>query len=111
MQTERRRALRYPFDASAEVSREKTDARLPARVTEVGPNGCYLQMGAPFEVGTSIFVRIFVEGSFFETHATVVYSQPNTGMGVAFRELKPYFVEVLRKWLLDAMLAKQKPRK
>jgi hypothetical protein len=111
MQTERRRALRYPFDASAEVSRGKTDARLPARVTEVGPNGCYLQMGAPFEVGTSIFVRIFVEGSFFETHATVVYSQPNTGMGVAFRELKPYFVEVLRKWLLDAMLAKQKPRK
>ena len=111
MQTERRRALRYPFDASAEVSREKTDERLPARVTEVGPNGCYLQMGAPFEVGTSIFVRIFVEGSFFETHATVVYSQPNTGMGVAFRELKPYFVEVLRKWLLDAMLAKQKPRK
>jgi hypothetical protein len=95
----------------AEVSREKTDARLPARVTEIGPNGCYLQMGAPFEVGTSIFVRIFVEGSFFETHATVVYSQPNTGMGVAFRELKPYFVEVLRKWLLDAMLAKQKPRK
>ena len=111
MQTERRRALRFPFDASAEVSREKTDARLPARVTEVGPNGCYLQIGAPFEVGTSIFVRIFVEGSFFETHATVVYSQPNTGMGVAFRELKPYFVEVLRKWLLDAMLAKQKPRK
>ena len=111
MQTERRRALRFPFEASAEVSREKTDARLPVRVTEVGPNGCYLQMGAPFEVGTSIFVRIFVEGSFFETHATVVYSQPNTGMGVAFRELKPYFVEVLRKWLLDAMLAKQKPRK
>ena len=111
MQTERRRALRYPFDASAEVSREKTDARLPARVTEVGPNGCYLQLAAPFEVGTSIFVRIFVEGSFFETHASVAYSQPNTGMGVAFRDLKPYFVEVLRKWLLDAMLAKQKPRK
>jgi hypothetical protein len=111
MQPDRRRTLRFPFEAVAEVSREKTDARLPARVTEIGPNGCYLQMGAPFEVGTSIFVRIFVEGSFFETHATVVYSQPNTGMGVAFRELKPYFVEVLRKWLLDAMLAKQKPRK
>jgi len=111
MQPDRRRTLRFPFEAVAEVSREKTDARLPTRVTEIGPNGCYLQMGAPFEVGTSIFVRIFVEGSFFETHATVVYSQPNTGMGVAFRELKPYFVEVLRKWLLDAMLAKQKPRK
>ena len=110
MQTERRRALRFPFDASAEVSREKTDARLPARVTEIGPNGCYLQMGDPFETGTSLFVKIFVEGSFFETHATVVYSQPNAGMGVAFRDLKPYFVEVLRRWLLAAMTAKQKPR-
>jgi PilZ domain len=110
MQTERRRALRFPFDASAEVSREKTDARLPARVTEIGPNGCYLQMGAPFETGTSLFVRILVEGSFFETHATVMYSQPNAGMGVAFRDLKPYFVEVLKKWLLETMHAKQKPR-
>ena len=110
MQTERRRALRFPFDASAEVSREKNDARLPARVTEIGPNGCYLQMGAPFEIGTSLFLKIFVEGSFFETHATVVYSQSNAGMGVAFRDLKPYFVEVLRKWLLAAMTTKQKPR-
>ena len=110
MQTERRRALRFPFDASAEVSCEKTDARLPARVTEIGPNGCYLQMGAPFETGTSLFVKIFDEGSFFETHATVVYSQPNAGMGVAFRDLKPYFVEVLKKWLLDPMHAQQKPR-
>jgi hypothetical protein len=31
-------------------------------------------------------------------------------MGVAFRDLKPYFVEVLRKWLLAAMTTKQKPR-
>jgi hypothetical protein len=110
MQPERRRTLRFPFDALAEVSREKTDARLPARVTEIGPNGCYLQMGQPFEVEASLFVRIFVEGSFFETHATVIYSQPNAGMGVAFRELKPYFVEVLKKWLLQAMHAKHKPR-
>jgi hypothetical protein len=110
MQPERRRNLRFPFDAQAEVSRERTDARLPARVTEIGPGGCYLQMGQPLEVGTSLFVRIFVEDSFFETHAMVVYSQTNAGMGVAFRELKPYFVEVLKKWLLQAMLATQKPR-
>jgi hypothetical protein len=110
MQTERRKTLRFPFEATAEVSLEATDPRVPARVTEIGPNGCYLQMGKPFEIGSSLFVRIFVEGSFFETHATVVYSQPNAGMGVAFRELKPYFVEVLKKWLLQAMLSKQKPR-
>jgi hypothetical protein len=110
MQPDRRRTLRFPFEAPAEVSREKTDARMPARVSEIGPNGCYLQMGQPFEVGTGLFVRIFVEGSFFETYATVLYSQPNAGMGLAFRELKPYFVEVLKKWLLQAMHAKHQPR-
>ena len=89
----------------------KTRPQLPARVTEISPNGCYLQMASPADTGTSVFIRVFAEGSFFEAHATVVYSQPNIGMGVAFRDLKPYFVDVLKKWLLAAMHAKQKPRK
>jgi hypothetical protein len=54
-------------------------------------------------------VKIFVEGTFFETHATALYSQPNVGMGVVFRKLKPFFVAVLQKWLLEAMKAKHKP--
>jgi len=40
--------------------------------------------------------------------ATVAYTHPNKGMGVAFRDLKPYFVGVLKKWLLAAMLGKHK---
>ena len=110
MQPERRRTLRFSFDASAEVSWENSEPRIPARVTEISPNGCHLQMGDPAEVGHLVFVKIFAEDSFFETHAIVVYSQPHSGMGVAFRDLKPYFVDVLRKWLLAAMLSKQKPR-
>jgi hypothetical protein len=31
-------------------------------------------------------------------------------MGVSFRDMKPYFVDVLRKWLLEAMISKNKPR-
>jgi hypothetical protein len=109
MAEDRRRTLRFPFEASAEVSEENADARVPARVTEISLNGCFLQMANPFPDRTPILVKIFVEGSFFEAHGTVVYSQPNTGVGVAFRELKPYFVAVLKKWLLEAMLAKHKP--
>jgi hypothetical protein len=110
MQSERRRTLRFPFDATAEVSWENSAAQIPARVTEISPNGCYLQMVGPADTGNSVFVKIFAEGSFFEAHATVVYSQPNAGMGVAFRDLKPYFSGELKKWLLSAMQAKQKPR-
>jgi PilZ domain len=109
MQRERPNALTFPFDAQAEVSLENTEDRLPARVTQIGTNGCFLQISAPFEVGAVVFLKIFVEQAFFETHATVLYSQPNVGMGVAFRKLKPFFVSVLQKWLLEAMKAKHKP--
>ncbi len=109
-QPERRRALRFPFTAEAEVSLEGSEQKMPARVTEIGPQGCYLQMGKPFDAGSAIFVKFFAESKFFETKASVVYSQPNSGMGVSFRDMKPYFVDVLRKWLLEAMISKNKPR-
>ena len=109
MPEERRRTLRFRFEASAEVSQENTDAKIPVRVTEISINGCFLQMPNPFPQGTTVHVKIFVEGSFFEANGKVVYSQPNNGVGVAFHELKPYFVTVMKKWLLEAMLAKNKP--
>ena len=109
-QPERRRGLRFPFEAQAEVSLEGSGQKVPARVTEIGPQGCFLQMGKPFDAGTTIFVKFFAESKFFETKASVAYSKPNSGMGVSFREMKPYFADVLRKWLLEAMISKNKPR-
>jgi hypothetical protein len=107
---ERRRGLRFPFEAQAEVSLEGTEQKVPARVTEIGPQGCFLQMGKPFDAGSAIFVKFFAESKFFETKASVAYSKPNSGMGVSFREMKPYFADVLRQWLLEAMISKNKPR-
>ena len=109
-QPERRRGLRFPFDAQAEVSLEGSEQKMPARVTEIGPQGCFLQMGKPFDTGSPIFVKFFAESKFFETKAHVAYSKPNSGMGVSFREMKPYFADVLRKWLLEAMISKNKPK-
>jgi PilZ domain len=110
MGDERRRTLRYAFNAQAEVSDEKSESKLQMQVKEIGLNGCYLQTETPFPAGTPLFVKLFAEGSFFEGHATVAYSQPNQGMGVAFRDLKPYFITILKKWLLTAMLAKHRPK-
>jgi PilZ domain len=110
MAEERRRTLRFPFEATAEVSQVNSEARLPARVTEISLNGCFLQMSDPFADGTMLLVKIFVEGSFFEASAKVVYSQPKAGVGIAFHDPKPYFVSVLKKWLLTAMLEKNKPQ-
>ncbi len=44
---------------------------------------------------------------FFEAQASVIYSQADQGMGLMFRETKPYYLMVLRKWLLAAMMGKK----
>ena len=108
MREERRRTVRYRFDAPAEVSDER--GTLAVRVSEISLNGCYLQSVSPFPAGTPLLVKVFADGDFFEAHATVAYSQPSKGMGVAFHGLKPYFVAVLKKWLLAAMLGKRTPQ-
>jgi PilZ domain len=110
MGAERRRTNRYPFDAAAEVSDDQSGGTLSLRLTELSLNGCYLQTEAPFPVGTVLSLKVFADGNFVEARATVAYSQPKMGMGVAFREVKPYYVAVIKKWLLAAMLAKQKPQ-
>jgi PilZ domain len=110
MAEERRRTLRFPFEATAEVSEANSEARLPARVTEISLNGCFLQMAETFPNGAMLSVKIFAEGSFFQANAKVVYAQPKAGVGIAFQDLKPYFVSVLKKWLLTAMLEKNKAK-
>jgi hypothetical protein len=110
MGDERRKTNRYPFDAAVDVTDEKSGGTLSMRISELGLNGCYLQTESPFPQGTSLSLKVFVDGDFFEARATVAYAQPKQGMGVAFRDLKPYFAGVLKKWLLSAMLANPKSR-
>ncbi len=50
------------------------------------------------------------EDKFFEAQASVIYSQADQGMGLMFRETKPYYLMVLRKWLLAAMMGKKGPQ-
>ena len=45
---------------------------------------------------------------FFEARAIVLYSQPNLGMGVGFRKVHPYFLNILHDWLREAEKARLK---
>jgi hypothetical protein len=101
--TDRRRTIRYPFSASAEISQSVHANPVYARVSEIGLHGCFLDMKDPLPVGMQIFVKIFTKSDFFETSATVMYSQPNHGVGVAFTEINRHFHSTLQKWLLEAM--------
>jgi hypothetical protein len=105
---ERRRTIRYPFDASAELIDSKSKTQLSTRVTELSLYGCYFDTPSPFPTETMVQVKIVSGLVFFEARGTVVYSQANLGMGVAFREVHPYFLKVLHTWLLEAEQARQK---
>jgi hypothetical protein len=44
---------------------------------------------------------IFHGGATFAANATVIYPQPNMGMGVVFSAAEPEQLEVLIKWLAE----------
>jgi PilZ domain len=100
---ERRRTIRYPFSANAEVSQSVHANPVYARVSEIGLHGCFLDMKDPLPVGAQIFIKIFTRSDFFESSATVIYAQANHGVGVAFTEISRHFHSTLQKWLLEAM--------
>jgi hypothetical protein len=101
----RRRTPRYPFLANAKFCETKSSARFEARVSTIGLNGCYLETASPLAEGAQILVKIFKATEFFESAATVAYSQPGRGMGLRFNDVNWHFLPTLQKWLLEAMRA------
>ena len=106
MEQERRRTPRYPFAGSIEMREGAAEDKRTARVAGLSLNGCNVITESPYPVGTILAIKLFTENEFFEAQASVVYIQPNQGMGLMFRETKPYYLMVLRKWLLAAMMTK-----
>ena len=107
MEQDRRRSPRYPFVGSIEMREGTSEDKRTARVKELSMNGCYVDTESPYPMGSSLAIKLFTETEFFEAQASVIYSHPNEGMGLMFRETKPYYLMVLRKWLLSAMMSKK----
>ena len=100
MRKEQRRTPRYTFIASAELIEQKTEVRIATRISELSLHGCYVDTLNPLPKGTSVYVKIFTEEYFFETPAIVVYCHAHLGMGLAFHDVKPHFVNVLQNWVM-----------
>jgi hypothetical protein len=98
----KRRTPRYPFAAPAAVLPEK-GAPVGGNIKELSLYGCYLDSASTLAPRARVLVKIFMPGDYFEANATVAYATPALGMGLVFREVKPQFRTVLRKWLLMAM--------
>jgi hypothetical protein len=103
---ERRRTPRFPFVATAEILEKGASASNPARVTELSLYGCYVETSNSLEKGMRLLLKVYSEGKYFESQGTVLYSQPNQGMGVGFQNVNPHYLTVLKKWLIGAAHAK-----
>ncbi len=107
MEQDRRRTPRYPFNASIEMREGASQDKRTARVTGLSLNGCYVSTESPYAEGSSLAVKVFTAADFYEGQATVIYIQEKLGMGLMFTETRPYYLMVLRKWLLSAMMSKK----
>jgi len=98
---ERRRVVRYPFTAAAEIMDVSSQARVAGRSSDLGLGGCYIDILSPFALGAAVRVRLERDQKVFEAMATVTYAQLSMGMGLAFTEVKPEHQAVLRAWVAE----------
>ncbi len=99
MESERRRAPRYPIIAEAEVTEIASETKLSARTSDLSLGGCFLDMLNPSPEGTEIAVRISYADSTFTARGRVVFVFPSNGMGVMFTSVPASQQAVLEKWL------------
>ena len=69
------------------------------RTSEVGMNGCFVEVSEPLAQRTVIQLRMVRGAESFETWGHVVYVREDKGMGVAFLRVEPDQKAVLAKWL------------
>jgi hypothetical protein len=103
---QQRRTPRYPFVAPAAILPE-AGAPIGGNVKELSLYGCFLDAATTLTARSRVLVKIFMPGEYFEANATVAYANPALGLGLVFRDVKPHFLTVLRKWLITAMRVSQ----
>jgi len=101
MDSERRRAPRYPFIADAVVIEISSDTKLVAKTSDLSIGGCFLDMLNPTPQGTQVRVRISHEDATFTALGKVVFILPNMGMGVTFTKIEQDQQAILQKWIAN----------
>jgi PilZ domain len=99
MDEERRRTLRVPFVAYAEITEAGTEISIGARVSDISKDGCYVDLRSAFPKGTSVQIKIKTATEFFEASAVVGYTHLHLGMGLIFSEVKFESEAILQRWI------------
>src|ERR1039457_978336 len=93
--SEHHRAPRHSFVAGIDVIDLQSEKHLAAHVKDLNLLGCYVETATPFLEGTKVRLNISHAGMNFNAIGKVAYSQPNSGMGVAFVTIEQRSQEIL----------------
>jgi hypothetical protein len=79
-----RRWNRHKISVRVELSEK--DANTPMRVsaTDISAGGCYVEIGVPFAVGTTLSASLWIASDKLTSPAIVRTSDPGVGMGIEF---------------------------
>ena len=98
-----RRVPRFPFSAPADLIVQDSGATTQVRVKELSLYGCFVEAPISLSVQTQVLLKIYGPHDYFEANAMVIYTQPNSGLGLIFWDVRPGFQPILKKWLVEAM--------
>lgn len=101
-ESERRGGDRRSLVDTAQFTELRTNTNWKARLYDLSPTGCYIEMMNPPPEGTEIRVRLTLKGEPFEAQAVVVRFEQHMGIGVRFTEIDPANQQVLNRFLSSA---------
>ena len=99
MPPERRRAKRYPFIVTVELTDLQSEAQIREQASDVSLFGCHVNTLKPWPAGTRVRIRIMHRGGIFVAYGRVASFSPNKGMGIVFTGIEENDETTLEKWL------------
>jgi hypothetical protein len=97
--SERRKAPRYTFIASTELTDEKNSMKLSGRIMEISRSGCYVDILNALPVGTHLTLQISCDQGALKLKGKILYIHEGIGMGVVFVDPPEDQLKILDSWL------------
>ena len=94
----RRAHPRAKLSVPVEMYLQDSDAPLRAATADLSLNGCYIESIFPFPVGSTLELKIQLEGTLLVL-ATVVTRDPQVGNVIRFEKMLPEDVEELKAFI------------
>jgi len=99
MRTERPRARRFLFVATAELTDLQSETNIQVRSSNLSLYGCRVEGHMLFPTGTRVRIRIAHNSAKFVALGWVSYATATGRMGIAFTKIEPKDQLILEKWV------------